>query len=154
MRELLLKIIPPKWAAIDLAVGMALHFFWLAAGGERLVLYPLGAATLGFGFGIMFWAWKLFHLKETPVHPFEESTRLVEEGPYRFTRNPMYLGMTLILLGIAFFAGTPPAFLAPLLFFLTLNTAFIPFEEKKMEVRFGEAYRTYKRRVRRWLFVV
>ena len=148
------KIVPPFWAGIYLALALAFHYFWLKNGGGRFAIRTPGFLSLLGGFVLMIWAWKLFHLKETPVHPFEESTRLVEEGPYRFMRNPMYLGMTLILLGIAFFAGTPPAFLTPLLFFLTVNTAFVPFEEKKMEVRFGEAYRTYKRRVHRWIFVV
>lgn len=148
--SLFLKIIPPKWAAIDLVLGMTLHFVWLKAGGGRLALPRFGILSLTLGFAVMVWAWRLFHLKETAVHPFEESTYFVQEGPYRFTRNPMYLGMTLILLGIALFAGTPPAFFTPLAFFLTMNAAFVPFEEKKMAARFGEAYLAYKRRVRRW----
>jgi len=146
----LLKIIPPKWAAIDLAIGLALYFFWLKAGGMRYALPGFGILSLVLGFGVMVWAWQLFHLKGTSVHPFEQTTHFIQEGPYRFTRNPMYLGMTLILLGIAFFAGTPPAFFTPLAFFLTVSAAYVPFEEKKMEARFGEAYLAYKRRVRRW----
>ena len=151
MRTVLLKIVPPKWAAIDLGSGMVLHFFWLKGGGGRLALPGVGIASLALGFWVMTQAWKLFHQRGTAVHPFEESTRLVQEGPYRFTRNPMYLGIDLILLGISFFTGTPPAFLPPIAFFLTVNTAFVPYEEEKMETRFGEAYLLYKRRVRRWL---
>ena len=146
-----MKIVPPLWAIIYLALGMALHFWWLSGGGERSPIPLLAVLSLGFGFGVMVWAWKLFHHLGTPVHPLEESTHFVQEGPYRFTRNPMYLGITLILLAISIFAGTPPALVAPLGFFLTINLTFIPYEEKKMEAKFGEAYLAYKRRVRRWV---
>lgn len=146
-----LKIVPPEWAGIFLAAGLVLHYFWLKGGGGRLGVPLLAFLSLAVGFGMMIWAWKLFHVKGTAVHPFDESTHFVVEGPYLFTRNPMYLGMTLILLGIAFFAGTPPVFLPPLAFFLTMNFLFIPYEEKKMEATFGRAYLDYKSRVRRWL---
>lgn len=145
-----IDIVPPKWAIIDLALGLLLHGIWLFLGGASWPLIGPGSAILLGGFGIMFWAWKLFHLRGTAVCPFETSARFILEGPYRFTRNPMYLGMTLILTGIAMVAGTPPAFLAPLAFFLTIQLVFIPYEEKKMEETFGGAYHEYKRRVRRW----
>ena len=149
----LLKILPPYWVIIDVTAGLVLHAVWIWRGGPRLALPAFGLVTLVAGFGLMIWAWKLFHIRGTAVCPFDSSTQFVQEGPYRFTRNPMYLGMTLILLGIAFFAGTPPVFLAPLAFFLTIHFTFIPHEEKKMEETFGEEYRNYKRRVRRWLFI-
>ena len=147
----LLKILPPYWVIIDVTAGLALHAVWIWKGGPRLALPAPGLVTVVLGFGLMIWAWKLFHHRGTAVCPFEASTHFVREGPYRFTRNPMYLGMTLILLGIALVSGTPPVFLAPLAFFFTVHLAFIPYEEKKMEETFGEAYRDYKRRVRRWL---
>jgi protein-S-isoprenylcysteine O-methyltransferase Ste14 len=145
------NIVPPAWAGIYLAAGLVLHFFWLKAGGSRFGLAGSGIPVAALGFAIMFWGWKLFHNRGTSVCPFDPSTYFVREGPFRFTRNPMYLGMTLILLGIAFAAGTPPVFLTPLAFFLTLNKVFIPYEEKKMEETFGEDYLDYKRRVRRWV---
>lgn len=145
-----LDIVPPKWAGVYLVLGLGLHFIWLQKGGARFALPGLGAGILALGFAVMFWAWKLFHLRGTAVCPFEASTQLIREGPYRFSRNPMYLGMTGILLGIAFAAGTPPVFLMPLAFFLTIRKFFIPYEEKKMEETFGEEYLHYKRRVKRW----
>ena len=134
-----------------LAAGLLLHFFWLVNGGARHAVPWFGGPSLALGFGMMIWARSLFHKAGTAVHPFEESKLLVQVGPYRRTRNPMYLGMTLILLGISFFAGSPPVFLTPLAFFLTLGRIFVPYEEKKMEAAFGETYRGYKRRVRRWI---
>ena len=148
--KLLLKILPPFWAIIYMTMGMGLHFIWLWRGGERFPMPWVAAGSMALGFTSMVWAWKIFHRKKTAVHPFEESTCFVTEGPYRFTRNPMYLGMTLILFGIAFMAGTVPALLIPFLFFLTVDSAYVPFEEKKMGARFGEAYLHYRKRVRRW----
>ncbi len=146
-----IDIVPPKWALFYLLIGLVLHFFWLLAGWIQFSAPLLGMILLGLGFGLMTWAWLLFKSKETAVHPHEESTAFVQEGPYHFTRNPMYLGITLILTGIAFFLGTFPAFLIPLAFFLTLNVTFIPYEEEKMGEKFGKEYLNYKDRIRRWL---
>ena len=76
---------------------------------------------------------------------------LVTHGPYRFTRNPMYLSLTLLTLGIALLSGGPLFFAVPLLVAITNNGATIPYEEAKMERQFGETFRAYKARVRRWI---
>ena len=68
-----------------------------------------------------------------PLQPTEIPTAMAADGPCRVTRNPMYLGLGLMLLGTAFLAGTRPMFLAPFAFFLIINSAFIPYEEAKME---------------------
>ena len=145
------RILPPFWALIYLAVGILSHFFWLWSRNSGFPLPLFGALSLALGFTVMTSAWLLFHKKGTSVCPTEPSTHFVTEGPYRFTRNPMYLGMTLILLGIAFFLATPPTFFMPLAFFFTMNATFVPYKERKMEGTFGEAYRQYKRHVRRWI---
>ena len=136
---------------IDLAAALLLHAVWIWRGGPRIGFPWAGTAVLVLGFALMIWAWKLFKLRGTAVCPFDPSTRLIREGPYRFTRNPMYVGMTLILFGIALAGGTPVLFLAPAAFFLTVRAQFIPYEEKKMEETFGADYNEYKRRVRRWI---
>lgn len=99
----------------------------------------------------MIWAVQLFKKKETTHDPTETPTALVTTGPYLFTRNPMYLGMTSILLGIALFIGTIPLFLAPIAFVITINATFIPREEKILENFFGREYLEFKNKVRRWL---
>ena len=72
-------------------------------------------------------------------------------GPFRFTRNPMYLGMLIWLTGLAVLLGSLMAFLFPILLFLLANSLIIPLEERLMEETFGESFLDYKRRVRRWL---
>jgi protein-S-isoprenylcysteine O-methyltransferase Ste14 len=76
---------------------------------------------------------------------------LVTSGPFRFSRNPMYLGMLLWALGLAILLGSLSVFLFPLFLFVLAQWYIIPLEEKAMEGTFGEEYVAYKRRVRRWL---
>ena len=76
---------------------------------------------------------------------------LVTAGPYRFTRNPMYLGIFIMLVGIAVWVGSLPMFIAPVGFVLLMSWVFIPYEEQRLGEAFGEAYREYSTKVRRWL---
>ncbi len=120
----------------------------------RVLLLPfslVGLLPLGAGFWIMLAAHTLFVTRKTGVCPTTPTTRLIEDGPYRFTRNPMYVGMVLILLGIAILVGSPVAVLAPLAFAFLIDQTWIPFEEQKLDERFGEQYREYASKVRRWL---
>ena len=83
--------------------------------------------------------------------PFEPSTVLVTEGAFRFTRNPMYLGLVLLLAGIAIALGSVGALLPIPVFVWIIQAWFILGEERFLEEIFGEAYLAYKSRVRRWL---
>ena len=76
---------------------------------------------------------------------------MVTEGPFRFSRNPMYLGMLLIILGAAVKAGFAEGFAFAFVFFLVANFWYIPFEEKNMEDMFGDTFEDYKKTVRRWI---
>ena len=104
-------------------------------------------ASLGFGL----WARLLFVQVGTTVKPFQESSELVILGPFHVTRNPMYLSMTVLLLGLAVLLGSLTPFFVIPLFVLIINRRFIPAEESMLERRFGESYRNYQQRVRRWI---
>lgn len=92
-----------------------------------------------------------FRRAGTRPEPWKPSTALVISGPYRFTRNPMYVGMTAIYLGITFWVNTPwPLPLLPLVL-VVMQYGVIAREETYMERRFGAEYRAYRERVRRWL---
>ena len=98
------------------------------------------------------WAFVLFRREDTEINPTSPANRkLVTRGPYQFTRNPMYLGLVTLSLGIAVWIGAWPMFIAPLAVFATVNWVHIPFEEAKMRRQFGAAYDDYVARVRRWL---
>lgn len=145
------KILPPLVALSCFLAGLGLHFLLKGKIPWQFQNYFAGIVLLIGGFTLMMGARCLFQKYKTPVKPAEIPTAVVTAGPYRFTRNPMYLGFVLMLLGTAFLMGTPPMFLAPLTFFLILNSTFIPYEEAKMERLFEEEYSAYKKRVRRWL---
>jgi protein-S-isoprenylcysteine O-methyltransferase Ste14 len=97
------------------------------------------------------WAASLFRERRTSFKLQGGAASLITDGPFGFSRNPMYLGITAALLGIAVFLGSLMAVLYPALFFVLFQFVVIPMEEKRMEEAFGEEYRDYKRKVRRWL---
>lgn len=95
-------------------------------------------------------AWT-FHRHHTPVLPFTTPTTLVQTGPYRFTRNPMYLGMTLLHLGVALALNAMwPIVLLPMAL-VALFRMVIRREEEHLWQTFGDDYVAYRSRVRRWL---
>ncbi len=103
------------------------------------------------GVGLAVWGVRLFARAGTGVKPFTPSTDVVTTGPYRFTRNPMYLGMMIVLVGVVLLLGSlGPALVIPV-FFLWIHAHFVLPEEGHMERSLGQAYLGYKQSVRRWL---
>lgn len=93
----------------------------------------------------------LFLKKKTGIAPWHAATALVSDGPYRFTRNPMYLGMALAYMGVALGFGLLWAFVFLPLVLAIVDRAVIRREEIYLEEKFGEDYCVYKRAVRRWI---
>lgn len=87
---------------------------------------------------------------QTPVDFDQAPIRFVTDGPFRFSRNPIYLSGVTVLLGIAIFLGSLVSFCFPVLLFLILDLIYIPSEEREMEEKFGIVYIEYKQTVRRW----
>ena len=140
---------PPRFFLLYGLAGLALHF---GAGGPVLLRLPwLGAALFAAGLAIMLWGARTFAVAGTTIKPFERTHTLVATGPFRFTRNPMYLGMVAMLLGAALALGTPGPWLAAALLAATLRFRFIRNEERALAASLGEPYEDYRRRVRRWL---
>jgi protein-S-isoprenylcysteine O-methyltransferase Ste14 len=148
----MLKLIPPFWCGIYLAVCGAVSalFPWRAIVDLRIVW--LGVALLLAGVALAVSAFLLFRREGTEIEPTSETNKaLVIRGPYRLTRNPMYLGLVLVSAGIAFLVGSLPMFAVPFLVFATTNWVHIPFEEAKMRRQFGAAFDRYTRQTRRWI---
>jgi len=148
---MLRKIIPPVYflASLILMVGLHHHLPLVL-----LVTEPVSYAGLLLllpGLFISFWGARTFRKAGTPVKPFEPSTTLVLNGLYRYSRNPMYLGLVLMLTGTALLLGSLSPFLVVIVFFLIIQEGFICHEEPFLENIFGDEYRAYKTRVRRWL---
>lgn len=140
---------PPRFFLLYGLAGVALHF---ALGGPRLVRLPwLGAAVFTAGLGGMLWAVRCFADAGTTIKPFERTHVLVASGPYRWSRNPMYLGMVGMLVGAALALGTPGPWLAAAALAATLQLGFIRHEERALAASLGEPYARYRAEVRRWL---
>ena len=148
----MLKLPPPVWAFAYIIASAAIAWAlgWPMLPG--LPLAPAGLALIASGVVLAVWAVILFRRAGTEVDPASLTNRaLVTAGPYRFTRNPIYLGLVLAALGIAVWVGAWPMFLAPAAVFLTLDRVHIPFEEAKMRRQFAAEFDDYVRRVRRWV---
>lgn len=149
--EKILEFRPPRIAVGLLALSAILSHL----SPDRTVLhFPYKfAGTVGIlaGFVIMMLAWLGFKKVKTAVCHIGKPTVLVTDGVYRMTRNPMYLGMLLMLAGASFLIGDVPAFIAPVAFYLMLDKVFIPYEEEKMTFLFSDEYQGYAKRTRRWL---
>lgn len=145
-------ILPPAPYAAALAGGWwldrhvhALPLDWGLAG------QILGGGLLGIGLVLFGWTLITFWRHRTTVNPYRAASTLCTGGPFRFSRNPIYVGDGFILAGLSLWLQTAwPLLFAPLVWAL-LRYGVIRHEERHLEARFGEAYRDYKARVRRWL---
>ena len=111
----------------------------------------LGALVFVLALALFAWAIVTMTRAGSNVPTNRPTTTIVENGPYRFTRNPMYLGMAGILLGVAIYAGSLTPFIVIPAFMGLIAERFIAPEEEMLEKAFGQAYAGYKARVRRWL---
>jgi protein-S-isoprenylcysteine O-methyltransferase Ste14 len=145
------KIIPPVYLLLSIAVMVSLHFLFPGATVLNFPWQLLGVIPLAVGIGFNLVADRSFKNYNTPVKPLEKSTTLVTHGVFRVSRNPMYLGLVLILLGIALCMGSLTPYLVVFLFAIFIDIVFIRFEEKKLEETFGEAWLEYTKSVRRWV---
>jgi protein-S-isoprenylcysteine O-methyltransferase Ste14 len=120
----------------------------------QLAVFPRragGVAVVVVGLALNVWADGLFTRARTPVNPFEPTSSLVVAGPFAFSRNPMYLGMVLVLAGIAAALGSATPWLVIPMFIWEITRHFIVPEERKLEAAFGSRYLEYRVNVPRWL---
>ncbi|HEX3601279.1 MAG TPA: isoprenylcysteine carboxylmethyltransferase family protein [Lacipirellulaceae bacterium] len=150
--RLLLRIPVPWVFVLGYLIGVAVERAWPLHIVERL---PFGGVTgsvvLGIGCAIAGWSLANFWQAHTTTVPGETSSQMVTWGPYRFTRNPMYLGLTIAYVGEALLLRQfwPVVFLPLVIAYV--NWIVIPLEESKLQEAFGERYDQYRTRVRRWV---
>ena len=145
------KIYPPVWLGLCLLTMIAIDHFATPRGQSPVVLRYLGFAIIFSGIGLAAWAGGGFRKAGTDMVPFKNVTALVTDGIYRYTRNPMYLGMALLLLGTALLLGNLLSTIVIPLFVVIIQRRFIQPEEQMLRELFGDDYTNYCARVRRWL---
>lgn len=142
--------IPPTLVFISL---FAITGFYFLLPAYNLIAFPLnllGIAVCIAGFMIMGRINELFSKNKTTL-AIKHSSTFVRDGLFAKTRNPMYIGMFLLLLGAAFCFRNVIALMVPFIFILIMNYVFVPREEKLMAEVFGAEYLEYKKTVRRWI---
>lgn len=145
------KIMPPTFFYLGIVLIILMHLIFPI---KQIISYPYtfsGLLIILIGAILNIWAWSLFIKDNTTQNPYKTPNKFVLIGIYNISRNPMYLGMLIILIGIAILMGSLITFIFPIIFFVIINWFFIPMEEKNMEIKFGKKYSEYKNKVRRWI---
>jgi protein-S-isoprenylcysteine O-methyltransferase Ste14 len=144
-------IYPPVWLLIGLIAIFTLNESWPVLRFTSLAGQLAGGLMILVGLLLLVMANGLFVRAGTNVIPFREVSSLVTSGVYRYTRNPMYLGMALVLLGCAVTVGAASALVVPVLFMVIIELRFIRPEEHMLQGLFPQEYPAYCTRVRRWI---
>ena len=149
------RFFPPGIPLLIMAIAIGLNYIWpfnLASEVPKLVRYGLGGAIAGsalLGLG----AWSVIIMRQSgqSENPWKPTNSIIERGPFRVTRNPMYLQMVIVCVGVAIVLMNGwLILLTPFCGWLLQQLAIIP-EESYLEQKFGDPYLEYKKRVPRWL---
>lgn len=144
------RMIPPIWLLLALIAMSALHRYFPLVQIFDMPYRTLGAIPVIAGILLAAIAAAEFSKADTPIRPFEDTTALVTTGPFRKSRNPMYLGMVLTVCGVAVLLGSLSPWLVLPVFVWVIQTRFINEEERILAAQFPQDYPAYRDKVRRW----
>ncbi|HJT54985.1 MAG TPA: isoprenylcysteine carboxylmethyltransferase family protein [Ktedonobacteraceae bacterium] len=142
---------PPLIYAGPLAVALLLNLKFPMRFLPRKAAPILGLTLIAVSLTLVSRAFQRMTRAGTNVNPTEPTTILITEGPFKYTRNPLYLSLTLFYAGIAALVNTLWAMLLLPIILLVMNRGVVAREERYLECKFGEQYIQYKARVRRWI---
>lgn len=142
---------PPLLYGLAFLVGAVLHSLFPMPIVAPNVAAGIGLPLLSIGAVLAMWSRRTMEGASTNVNPSLPATSLVISGPFRFSRNPMYLARTLLYLGLGFLANALSVLLALAPLLIVLHHGVIRREERYLEAKFGDSYRQYRAAVRRWL---
>jgi protein-S-isoprenylcysteine O-methyltransferase Ste14 len=145
------KALPPRYFWLSALAMICLHYGYPLT---RIIGYPynlLGLIPILVGLYVNMWCSSHFKRVGTTIKPFEDSAVLITDGPFKLSRHPMYVGMTLALLGLLVILGTvTPVVVVPVFVWLIRRRFVVP-EERALEETFGARYARYKAQVRQWI---
>ncbi|MEH6518809.1 MAG: isoprenylcysteine carboxylmethyltransferase family protein [Halioglobus sp.] len=144
-------IYPPMWLVFGIVLIFVFNETLPGARYTSTAGQVVGALLILIGLAMLVVAGGLFKKAGTDLVPFKNVSALVTTGVFRFTRNPMYLAMALVLLGCAVTVGASTALIVPPVFMVIIEMRFIRPEEVMLRDLFGDEYNSYCQRVRRWV---
>lgn len=150
-RKVGMLVPPPILLAVLALLSLAAHLFWQGHLLGSLVGIACGTAVVAASLALLGWSTRAFKQAGTPVRPTSPAVSVVGVGPYRFSRNPMYVAMVGLLVGFGLLAGSWFFAAAAVVFLLVVHFGVVLPEESYMESLHGETYRQFKQQVRRWL---
>jgi protein-S-isoprenylcysteine O-methyltransferase Ste14 len=142
---------PPLVYLSSIVLGLILHLVWPMSLLPRRFGGALGLPVILLAIGLFVSAVRTFKAAGTPVPGNQTTTAIVQRGPYRFSRNPIYLAFSLLQLGIALWVNSRWLVITLLVAVALMSLVVIPKEERYLEARFTSEYLLYKASVRRWL---
>ncbi len=145
---------PPLYYLIGLLVGYGLYWLLpvrLSKPGYVLIVYTLGASWIFLAVLLIGWALHTLHKAGTSPNPMRATRALALDEPYTLSRNPIYLGMAMLCVGISLLSNMLWPLLSVPLVMVIVDRIVIRKEERYLEAKFGDEYRHYKKRVRRWV---
>jgi len=144
-------VFPPLLFLVALITMLALRYIWPLAIGGRPLTFVLGIVLAALAIAIIAWGRSMMLRGGTNVNPTLPTTAIITGGPFGFTRNPLYIGLMGLLLGIGLLFDSWWAVVALIASFPILHYGVVLREEAYLERKFGEPYRAYKASVRRYL---
>jgi protein-S-isoprenylcysteine O-methyltransferase Ste14 len=145
------QILPTTYLLIALIVMLIFHFVIPVITLIPLHWNLLGLIPLVIGILINIVADGSLRLADTTVKPFQESTALITNSVYSFSRHPMYLGFVVLLSGVTILLGSLSPWVIIPIFALLMEVVFIRVEERMLEKKYGNTWLAYKKKVRRWI---
>ncbi len=146
-----IRVMPPVYLLAAIVAMTVLHALLPGATVAPMPWRWLGLVPLIGGLLVAGLAVRLFRKHNTTIKPGETSSQLVVDGPFRFSRNPIYLGMVLLLSGFAVLFGSLTPWLVLPVFVALIARNVIPVEEAILAETFGPQYQQYRSNVRRWI---
>ncbi len=145
------KFPPPAIFLISILIGLGIHRYFPIAVVASALSTPLGAMLSIVAAGIALLGFRELGRHETTVRPDAAASSIVKTGPYRFTRNPLYVALSTLQLGIGLWTNNLWIVLMLIPAWILMTTQVIAREEAYLERAFGDEYLSYKRSVRRWI---
>ena len=142
---------PTTYLLVGIILCLVFHFVF-----PILFLIPspwnlIGLIPILFGIWINLAADRALKIAETTVKPYQESNALIQDGAYRLSRHPMYLGFAAILIGTCLLLRSLSPYFVVIVFVVMVDQVFIKVEERMLKEKFGEVWRQYRSNVRKWI---